>query len=289
MKCIQNLVDSSFDPEHAEQYRLSVQFRPDGFSFCLFHPETKRFVALSDYRIQFRQHSGTPRWEKLSDKFNATFRNLEIIQLPFGKTDLAFSSPKLTLVPEALLREGSADRYFKFNHNLEPTEQIISQPLVNEAMSAMFALPFPVGRLGEVWFAGVKPGSSCSCLLRTLLKSGRLEQFRKVYLNVWGGFFDLAVLQDGKLLYFNTFRQQSAEDLLYYVIFVLEQLGLVPGEEKITLLGDITADSPEFKLLYQYIQSLEFAGKNIEAEFSPFLSDVPFHKYFTLFNLPFCE
>ena len=289
MKCILNLVDPSFDPGLAEKYSLSIQLRPDGFSFCIFQRDTDRCVALADYRLLFRQQPGIPRWEKLCDKFNQTFRSLELIQLPFGKTRVAFSAPKLTLVPAELLRNEAAEKYFRFNHTLEPVEQVVVQTLDNGKINAVYALPFSVGRLQEVWFTGSTSGSSSAALIQGLLSLNRSGQVRQVYLNSWGNYFDLVILQGAKLLYFNTFRQQAAEDLVYYVIFVLEQMGLVPGEEKITLLGDISIGSEAVNLLAQYIDSLEFAVPDDNARFSPALADAPYSKYFTLFNLPFCE
>ena len=112
---------------------------------------------------------------------------------------------------------------------------------------------------------------------------------RQVFVNFWGGHFDIVVIQGRKLLYFNTFMKQAPEDIVYFVLFVLEQLGFVPTEEQITLLGDITTESPDYELLYQYIDRLNFANLFPFADFSPVFSGILVHRYFTLFNLPFCE
>ena len=122
-----------------------------------------------------------------------------------------------------------------------------------------------------------------------MLKENAHILARQVFLNVWSSYFDIVVIQGRKLIYYNTFRKQAAEDLIYFVIYVLEQMGFVPSEEEVTLMGEILTDSDEYKLLNQYIDRLHFANLHPMAEFSPVFAEVLVHRYYTLFNLPFCE
>jgi hypothetical protein len=289
LECILNLVDPSFDPGNPDKYRLSILLRPDGFSFCVLDNRSYKFTAISDYRLIHATQAGKLRPEKLCDKYNDIFSTIELIKLPFKSMDVAFASPKLTLVPAGFLRNETMDSYFRFNHSLDATEELRSQLIAIGEMTAVFALPSCIKRVSDGWFAGINISCNAAVLIQHLLTANSHILTRQVFINVWAEYFDIIIIQGYKLLYFNTFRKQAAEDLVYYAIYVLEQMGFIPAEEEVTLMGDILSDSEEFKLLYQYIDILKFASLDGIAEFSPAFSEVPGHKYFTLFNLPFCE
>jgi hypothetical protein len=143
--------------------------------------------------------------------------------------------------------------------------------------------------LGKERFPGIKIGSSASVLIQGLLKANAHILARQVFVNIWGSFFDIIVIQGRKLLYYNSFKKQAVEDIVYFVLFVLEQLGFIPTEEVVTFMGDITTESEDYKLLYQFIDRLNFTNLFPFADFSPVFTEVLVHKYYTLFNLPFCE
>ena len=91
------------------------------------------------------------------------------------------------------------------------------------------------------------------------------------------------------MLYLNVFKYSAPSDVLYYVIFVLEQLGFVPSEEKITLMGNITDTSVICTQLKMYCESLQFVEKPDELKFGEAFSGVALHNYFVLLNIPICE
>jgi hypothetical protein len=77
--------------------------------------------------------------------------------------------------------------------------------------------------------------------------------------------------------------------VLYYVIFVLEQLGFTPAEEKLTLMGDVTENSVISAQLKMYCESLKFVEKPEELIFGEAFSGITMHNYFILLNIPICE
>lgn len=78
------------------------------------------------------------------------------------------------------------------------------------------------------------------------------------YVNISHSIFDIVVIEDAKLLFYNIFEYQTKEDFIYYVLFTLEQLELNPEETIISLLGDIDKESSLFKVLYTYVRNICF-------------------------------
>jgi hypothetical protein len=284
-----NLVDPAFDKTQTQKYRLSVLLRPDGYSLCVLDTRTSLFLALNDEQFLPSNSATLPGNEYLQDHYISHFRKQELIKFSYGQIDLVYASPKVTLVPPGFSKEETIEEYFRFNHPLSTTEKIKSQQVPVGEMTAIYAIPACIENLSNEWFNSAYPGSSASVFIQSLLKDNAHILARQVFLNVWGSYFDIAVIQGRKLLYYNTFRKQAADDLVYFVIYVLEQMGFVPAEELVFLMGDINADSEEYKLLHQFVYKLHFAGMHDLAEFSPVFSEILVHRFYTLFNLPFCE
>ena len=68
--------------------------------------------------------------------------------------------------------------------------------------------------------------------------------------------FDLVIIQQKKLLFFNSFSYKTPEDFLYYLLFTMEQLQLDTGETKVRVFGTVEEGDRLFDLCQEYIQHL---------------------------------
>ena len=59
------------------------------------------------------------------------------------------------------------------------------------------------------------------------------------------------------LNFYNSFNYKSNEDILYYLLFSLDQLSLDKEKNLISCYGKITLDSELYELLYSYIKNIE--------------------------------
>jgi hypothetical protein len=100
--------------------------------------------------------------------------------------------------------------------------------------------------------------------------------------------FDLLVFDRKQLKYCNSFLIKAPEDLVYYLVFVMEQLDLNPEDSEVTLIGAIDRGSPGYGLLSRYIRNLDFSSRNDSYSYSYVLDDLPGHFYFPLLNLGLC-
>jgi len=289
LKCTLYLVDPSFDQGQISKYRLSILVTPDGFSFSVLDTRTRIFLALGCYEISSDSFTGSHAHHLLCDSITRELENNELLGLTYGRIDLVYASPKVTLVPPGFVHGNNYEEYFRFNHILDPSELIHHEEIPVGSVQAVFAYPACLEDVMQRKFSKAKPGSSAAALIQGLLKDNAHILKRQVFINIWRHSFDIVIIQGTHLQYYNTFQRQTPEDLLYYVIFVLEQLGFIPAEEEVLLMGEISPDDADYKLLYQYVKYLEFVNLNSLADFSPVFSGVLVHQFYTLFNLPFCE
>jgi len=66
---------------------------------------------------------------------------------------------------------------------------------------------------------------------------------KQVYAHFDRDRFELVIVQNQKLLLFNSFEYKTREDFIYYLLFAAEQLSLNPEFFKLHLLGDISEES----------------------------------------------
>ena len=95
--------------------------------------------------------------------------------------------------------------------------------------------------------------------------------------------------ENKKLLLINSFSWQTNEDILYYTLFVCEQLELNPEKFTLTITGEIEKGSVLYQLLSNYVLDINIPLN--PSSFSPTLTigDSPFHHHVILYNLALCE
>jgi len=95
-------------------------------------------------------------------------------------------------------------------------------------------------------------------------------------------------IEKEKLRYFNSFQYRTREDLAYYIIFVIEQLGLNPDTITLLLMGNIERESERFELLFRYIRNIRLINKSLTKVGKQMLIDFPVSNYFNLLSFAKC-
>jgi Protein of unknown function (DUF3822) len=91
------------------------------------------------------------------------------------------------------------------------------------------------------------------------------------------------VVENQKLLLFNSFDYQTKEDFIYYILFTAEQLQLNPETFKLQLLGEISEESDLFKIAFKYIRNVSLMSVFHTQKYNDF-STAENLKHFILFN-----
>ena len=70
--------------------------------------------------------------------------------------------------------------------------------------------------------------------------------------------FHLVIFKEGQLAFFNRFAFEEPIDMLYYLLFSLEQLSIDTETTPLYLLGDIIRNSERYYLIYKYVRFIYF-------------------------------
>lgn len=231
-------------------YKLSIQLNLNGFSFCIANSE--RQIIIEENYFESQQLSSE---QALLDKLKQAFNTKPELQAKFEAVEVIYAHELYCFVPKEIYDSTNKAVYFKYTLKTLATDHISEDtlptaPIVNLFIPYMNINNYLVERFNEFSYR-----HSSTLLLDYVLKKETLETQQKVYLFFQLNHFDIIVLKGNQLQLFNTFNYHEATDVLYYSLFVLEQLGLSPENIAVKILND--CKNEVFDLLFTYIRNLE--------------------------------
>lgn len=246
----QLMVQEKTYKENIRNLKLSIQVRLDGLSFCILDSDTGN---ISWYKkISFpKEHNPVRALEEIEN----IYKQENGLQDKFNEVTLLFSNELYSIIPSEFFVEEEASTYLKFNTKILGTDVVdsdrITEKLVNVYIPYINITNYFFDRYGEFEFR-----HTASELIKAALEISP-DKESSVYLNNFEGYYDLAIVKNGSLLFCNTFNYETREDFIYYLLFTAEQLDLDPVNFNLILLGNIHPDMEEYKIAYTYIKNIE--------------------------------
>ncbi len=291
MECIINQVDPQFELTPGFHARLSILLCQEGFSFLITHATTRKILKLASYKIKPAgvNPAEMAGWPANGHDYFERLKAFGFSQQSFQRIDIAVSSHKLTIAPAEFIEAGEAGSIMSAVHSMEEGEEILTGTILSPGPVTAILVPHYIPAYCRELFPGGTLHTAASVFVKGVMQNHSQLMARQIFINIYAAYFEITVIQGSRLLYLNTFRYSAPQDVLYYVIFVLEQLGFVASEEKITLMGEISEPSTIYDQLKIYCGTLNFAGVPEGIEYGDAFEGIGMHRYFTLFNIPLCE
>jgi len=159
------------------------------------------------------------------------------------------------LVPAALYQEKNKEKYLDFLGIKEENSVVCVDYIELADAYNVYCMPKPVDKDFR---------HPTSVLLESLIKDNleRTDDAR-IYLNVKNQCFEMIVLKEAKLLFYNYFRFKTKEDFLYFLLFSVEQLHLDAGSIPVYFLGMIEDKSAITEIVSRYFRDIRFKNKDL--------------------------
>ena len=239
------------DPGRSLSYNITIQCSLDGFCFVVHDLEENKIVDIELY-----QTSETGDESLIMEALGKTVFKKGLYQKPVHSVRYIVGNRLNTLIPNELFDERELESYLRFSHEL-PKGQILLFDRLPELDSVnVFAMSaIQETNLHELWDD-------------------------VAYVNVNSRTFDLAVVSESKLRFFNNFKFNTKDDFIYFLMFALEQQQLSGQEVPVYFSGLITGNSEIIKLCERYIKRIHFINPDGSVEVDLALSDTPFQYYY---------
>ena len=269
------LRDETFEPDNPFAYNLYLLAGPAHLCLAVADVERRKFVALEEYALPV---GGLPELAATHDFLN---------RRGWNTVRLAVTGRAFTLLPAPLFRAGDEATALRLHHALAPTETVRHTTHPGLELVDVFAAPAAVAN----WLATTHGTTGrllhhTSAVLAGVVHSREAGTPRRLYLNP--GRQELTLVVMGQHLeYCNVFPCSTAEDVVYYTILVMQELGLDPDQDEVTVWGELTPDSAVFSMLRTYVRHVRFGSRPGHVQYSYRLNDVFEYRYFDLFSLHF--
>ena len=262
-----------------EKCHLSVEIGLNNFSYCLFDTLTFTYILLKKFEFQAKGI------KESCEKITNIIASEELLQKEFYSSSLAFNNFPSTLVPTPFYKEEKNREILSFNHEIEEvlTDKMHQMDAVN-----IYSVPTELLNLINKSFPNTQKKCNSSILIDQLLLQNEKTEKTIVYASIEKKKLEICVLSENKLEFHNSFTTDTKEDLLYFLLFSMEQLGLSPEKTELVLLDDILKSDEKYNLLYEYVRNISFGNRSENLNFTKELESIKSHQYFCLFSQLLC-
>lgn len=268
-----NIQDTFWQPALTHTYDLSILLGVDRLSYCICDAN-KQVLALRSYQMPILQSASV--WQTLAGQdawLGMTFRQTRI-----GVWHEAF-----TLLPTVLFDAQRADLYLQSVAPLTNNDRALYHAIGNDMTSV-----FGIARDWHSALTQQYPNASfthpAAALLANWLRTASAQD-TSVYAFVQHQSLQLAVIQQGKLIFWNRYTFRASSDFVYYVLLIYKQLNLHTHQHTLYMAGELMEESEIYTLLYKYIKNIEFAKRPSALAFGEPFQSLPSHFFIDLFSV----
>lgn len=274
-----SFIDEAFNPAYTSTFQLTLQISIDNILIAVNEKTNNKYIAFENYTFQ-----NIVDFDGVADVLETLINGSKLIMHKYKNVICVISNNLSTTVPNALYEDDRKKMYLKFNTSLHGDEMVLVDDLKSMDAKNVFAIHLSIKSKLDYQFQNVKYHHASSALIDTLVTKNKNQTGKKLFVHIQQSHFETLVIDGKNLLFYNSFNYHSAEDFVYYLLFVCEQMQLNPETIDTILLGEIERNSTVYSLTQKYIRKLKFGERADGAQYSYQLQTLPTHYYFTLFN-----
>jgi len=236
--------------------QLSILIFQDGFLFYLQHEDKTKSIDIKPTIVDDILSS------KSLNIFKKEFQNLLNVY-EFQNLKLAFSNTFYTFVPKEFYRENAKADYLKYNVKLFKEDQIVSEFI--EPIDA-YQVYIPLMSYHNLVLDQVKE-FDYEHFTNTLIKHSMLSTHDTLtYLNVYiqNNLLDVIAYEGKKFKLCNSFNFETDLDLVYYILFCVEELKFDQKKLQLKLYYN-TEENTWLETIKRYILNVKSEQKNLAA------------------------
>lgn len=278
-----NFIDRSFEKESSGIYSISIQANQKGLTYCIFDEKSNSYLLFRKHRFE---HVLLVR--DLIENLGEVLEKDETLDLHFREIKFLCYTQQSTLIPDAYFDSQRMSEYLIFNHAGDVDQELFNNQINPAGIHNVFALPRDLVSLISLHFKKVEFMNQTTPFLRHI--ANQTDPFIKpaIYVGLNTAFFDVACTGDGQLKLYNTFQYTNESDLLYYIVFVCNQMGFDTRTIPLYLSGEQSSKLSYYEMLKQYVPETKYDEATGIPHISPGLRQLSTSRFLNLLNLQMC-
>lgn len=261
--------------------KLSIQVSLNGLSFCALSQMERRILFFKDVLFPRKL---TPSQVLL--QIEKIYEEEPFLKESPAEVIVLFSNELYSLVPQIYYDEKNASEYLKYNTRILETDYVAQDEITSAEIVNIY---IPYTNINNFFFDRYGEFEYRHCVSVLIEEFQIQNQFQidgtRVYLNCFPGGYDILVFQKGQLLLANSFKCNTREDFIYYLLFTAEQLDLDPTQFELILLGRIKEKSDYYDIAYTYVKEIKFLSTSFGYLFASKETPPKGYFHYTLFKV----
>ncbi|MDR2385821.1 MAG: DUF3822 family protein [Tannerella sp.] len=262
------LFPSDITAENSERYDLFLRLWKGGFSFSGFISGEKdsffHKTVFPDSNVSYMDFLKNVFFENECMKYSCKSLNVVCV------------TEKYTMVPEDVYMEKSKEELLSFCTGTSENHKTMSQHIKNQNYIILYELDSKIYEFLVRSFISANFIHFLSPMLDVWHQNSLTAYPKHIYVNIRKEVIDIAGFEHGDLIFVNSFRYENENDLLYFAVYVLKQIGFNQLEDELFLCGETSVCKSVIKVLKTYFEHITLLSKKMEKYGIPLDEEVPY-------------
>ncbi|WP_316810772.1 DUF3822 family protein [Pedobacter heparinus] len=268
------LVDQEFDPNTTANCDLLLKITADSFSYAIIDKSSDQLKAVYDEQ----------ECENVSQTLADRLKNDIYLTLIFKEIKIAVHTENNINIPSELFDPQQLAQYARF-FTEEQSENLYTRPFPAFGFTSIFTLQQFTEETLSASLNNYKLYTQHSTVLALAAKSDTAT----LLLDFTAASFNAAYIINDKLIFQNHYQIENAEEFNYYLLLIISQLQLEPGNTELQLSGIIHEGNNHYRCIEKYFKTICFNLPPVKETDHSILDDMPAHYYSSLLALDVCE
>jgi hypothetical protein len=256
--------------------KLAIQVSLNGLSFCVFDTLSNIPLVVKHFQFDSFQRSA-----KIEDLFTSIYKENPELGNNYDQIVIIHSNNLCAFVPKVLFDEEFLGSYLQYNTKVFETDFFTFDSLDKYEMNNVYIPYVNMNNFFIDQYGSFEYKHANSILVSKLLDISKNNEQRMMFVLVSEGHFEIIVVQNQKLQFYNSFEYKTPEDFIYYLLFTGEQLQLNPEYFKLEFLGNIVESDALYQIAYKYIRNVSLFDVS---EFNTTFTEIENRMHFILLH-----
>jgi len=241
--------------------KLSIHISLNGLSFSIVD-------LISDEISFYKKHVFTKKTnpKNLLKELKRHFKEIPELNDTFSSVKIIHYNNLSTVVPEVVFDKNNALNYLKFNSQILQNDYVAYDQIFNNECVNIYIPYVNVNNFIFKKFDSFIYNHYSSIILEEVKSNEKNSINPSLYLNICLNHLEIIYFEDNKLIFYNTFDYSTKEDVIYYLLFTIDQLKLNPEKTPLIISGSISIDDECYEIIYKYIRNVSLYNSNIKTD-----------------------
>ncbi len=224
--------------------------------------------------------------EEWYDVFQSIRSKSRILDRGFIDTRVFYNLPEALVIPFTKFTSEAAEGYLQLIHG-DTTNHVIKYDEVKTTPSLIVAYKIKRALSDTVNsnLMMITTRHSFSNIIADVLSPTRPYNHTLLKIQIYHKELTVALVHNEKLLLIQTYEQNTPEDILYYLLNILQQYNLPTEEATVELSGNIEIKTPMYDNIKKVFPKITFENLEEDLVFAADFADYPKHYLTPYFNM----